>query len=81
MHTRKTSRIDTNKDLMTALLMTSDPYISNIRKNTTTKPTDFLGIEEYVVTSSSPDSYYSDLLTSTTLNISDSEEGVTEDSD
>lgn len=32
-HTRKTSRIDTNKDLMKMLLLSSDPKLSSLRKS------------------------------------------------
>ncbi|GBM64859.1 hypothetical protein AVEN_157110-1 [Araneus ventricosus] len=31
LFTRKTSRIDTNKDLINRLLLTSDPFIENLR--------------------------------------------------
>ncbi|GBN31394.1 hypothetical protein AVEN_105315-1 [Araneus ventricosus] len=34
---RKTSRIDTNKDLINRLLITSDPFIANLRARPKTK--------------------------------------------
>lgn len=40
--TRKTSRLDTNKDLMHFLLVLSDPYISSLRKEITKKDLDLL---------------------------------------
>lgn len=40
--TRKTSRLDTNKDLMHFLLVSSDPYISSLRKEITKKDLDLL---------------------------------------
>ena len=36
-HTRKNSRINTNTDLLNMLLVSSDPYVSSIRKTTIKK--------------------------------------------
>lgn len=47
-HTRKSSRTNTNKDLMTQLLITSDPYIASLRKITSTSA-DLSGIEDYII--------------------------------
>src|SRR5215831_6981961 len=70
-HTRKSSRSNTNKDLMTALLLTSDPYISSLRKVTSRK-SDLTGIEDYVVPISSQtdrDSIYPENLSSTLMSL------------
>lgn len=40
-HTRKTSRKDTNKDLINILLLTSDPFISSLRNTSTKKSIKF----------------------------------------
>ena len=49
-HTRKTSRCDTNKDLMKMILLSSDPYLSHIRKNTRIKSKKLdKSVEEYLV--------------------------------
>jgi len=49
-HTRKTSREDTNTDLLNILLLTSDPLISSHRKTVTKKHnTDFYDIEQYLI--------------------------------
>lgn len=47
-HTRKSSRENTNRDLMTSLLLTSDPYLASLRKTTTTK-TKTGDINEYLI--------------------------------
>jgi len=49
-HTQKTSREDTNTDLLNILLLTSDPLISSYRKTVTKKHnTDFSDIEQYLI--------------------------------
>ena len=50
-HSRKCSRLTTNKDVMTSLLITSDPFISSLRKNTSRQNKDLSGIEEYIIES------------------------------
>jgi hypothetical protein len=54
-HTRKTSREDSNRDLMNILLLTSDPLISSRRKNTSKKSNEnFSNIQDYLVNTDSP---------------------------
>lgn len=48
-HSRKTSRVNTNRDIMTSLLITSDPFISSLRKNSSRYKEDLSGIEEYII--------------------------------
>lgn len=55
-HTRKSSRTNTNKDLMTALLITSDPYVSSLRTTSTSRTTDLSDIKDYIILDNTWDS-------------------------
>lgn len=48
-HTRKTSRKDTHKDLMTHLLLSSDPFLSSKRNIKTKKKIISADIEKYIL--------------------------------
>lgn len=59
-HTRKTSREDTNKDLMTHLLVSSDPVLAVERKvKRNQHKISLAGIEKYVISDSESWSDYS----------------------
>ena len=48
-HTRKSSRVNTNIDLMNALLLSSDPFLSSLRNSPKRRKIDYSGIESYLL--------------------------------
>lgn len=58
-HTRKTSRTDTNRDLMNMLLANSDPYISSLRKCKSKKREELPLVVRPLLDESSDDEEYS----------------------
>lgn len=72
-HTRKSSRTNSNKDLLTSLLLTSDPYLASLRKPMS-KKADLDDIKDYLLFLDSPELDDEDVINFENIDLNSTEE-------